>query len=295
MSTSTPAESALGLRAGQYPFASHVFEHEGGTLHFLDDGSGPPLFMVHGNPTWSFLYRKLVLALRQDFRCIAVDLPGFGLSRPPPGYDYRPESHARHVAALLGHLDLRAGTLVAHNWGGPIGLAAALLLEPRRLERFVLGNTWAWPVNGIWHFECFSKLMGGPLARYLAPRYNIFLNHVVPGAMRRGPLATDVLEAYKAPFRRSADWRGTHVFPACITASRDFLAEVERAVSALSGEQVLLLWPDGDIAFQARELARWRGLLAGPQIVTVDDCGHYLWEEADIEVAGAMQAWLTAR
>lgn len=171
----THAEDGLGLEPGSFPFESHFCAVGGAKIHYVDEGQGTTLFMVHGNPTWSFLYRDVIRALRSRFRCIAIDLPGFGLSDPPDKFGFLPEDHAHVVAALLAELGVKDGVLVAHDWGGPIGLAAAIA-QPGRLTRFVLGNTWAWPVNGEWHFERFSRLMGGPFGRVAAKHWNLFVN-----------------------------------------------------------------------------------------------------------------------
>lgn len=284
------AEQALGLGAGQFPFDSHFVDVGDTAMHFIDEGRGPVLLMVHGNPTWSFVYRHLVARLRQEFRCIAVDLPGFGLTPAPAGFDYRPDSHAERLARLVRQLGLQGATLVAHDWGGPIGLAAAQAC-PQALERFVLGNTWAWPVAGQWHFEWFSALMGGALGRFMAPRWNLFVNGVLPRATRRGRLAPQVLQAYRAPFQRRGDWTGTHVLPRSIVGESAFLAGVEGFVRSLDPARVMLLWPDGDIAFRATERDRWRQLLPGVECVPLARCGHYPWEEAPGEASDAILSW----
>ena len=288
--TPSHAEEALGLAPGSFPFASHFLETGGARLHFVDEGQGPVLFMLHGNPAWSFLFRKLIDGLSDRFRCVAMDLPGFGLSSPPDGFSFRPEDHVPFVVALLDHLAIEDGTLVANDWGGPVGLAAALA-APTGLTRFVLGNTWAWPVNGDRHFEWFSALMGGPVGRWGARRFNLFVNGVVPAAMRRGRLPRGVMDAYRAPFRKSGDTTGTHVFPACITDSHDFLAGLEAGVGALDGRRFLFVWPDQDIAFQDKELARWRVMLPGAAVVPVARCGHFVWEEAAEDAIAAITGW----
>ncbi|MFN9030470.1 MAG: alpha/beta fold hydrolase [Betaproteobacteria bacterium] len=287
------AEAELGLTPGLFPFRSKFFDVASARLHYVAVGRGPLLFMLHGNPTWSFLYRKMIAALASRYRCVAMDLPGFGLSRPPVGFGYRPEDHVPLVRALLGQLNARDATLIAHDWGGPIGLAAALG-APGRLTRFVLGNTWAWPVNGDWHFEWFSRLMGGPIARALAPRYNLFVNGLMRGAMRRGPLPAEVLEAYRAPFKRSGDAKGTWVFPGCIVGSRAFLQRLEEEVARIDGRRVLLLWPDKDVAFRRKELARWQTLFPAASVVSIANCGHYLWEEAAEDCLAAVNHWLVS-
>ncbi len=287
----THAEEALGLEPGTFPFESRFCQVGGARVHYVDEGQGPALFMVHGNPTWSYLYRHMIAALRADHRCIAIDLPGFGLSTPPDGFQFRPEDHTPVVAALLANLGVEDATLVAHDWGGPIGLAAAFA-EPRRLTRVALGNTWGWPVNGDWHFEWFSRLMGGPLGRVGAWRGNLFLNGVMARSMRRGPLTPAARHAYQAPLRDPARRTGTHVFPAAITRSRTFLRGIERRLSELDGRRVLFLWPDGDIAFRDAELRRWRSIYPEAQVVHLHRCGHYLFEEAGPECAVALAQWL---
>ena len=188
-------------------------------------GSGPPVVMIHGNPTWSVLYRGLIEGLRGQYRCMAVDLAGFGLSVPPPDFSFRPEDHARLIAGLLDRLDLKDAALVAHDWGGPVGLGAAMMTSGR-ISSLCLGNTWAWPVNGDFHFEWFSKLMGGPIGRFGSERYVTFVNLVMPSAMRRRKLSAQELDLYRAPFVKLQSRRGMHVFPWEITASRDYLARV---------------------------------------------------------------------
>lgn len=289
--TEVSAEHRLGLAPGLFPFRGHLREIAGAREHSVDGGSGPPLVMLHGNPTWSFQFRHLILALRSDFRCLALDLPGFGLSDPPPGFGFRPEEYATLVAGWLAACDLRGATLVAHDWGGPIGLAAACA-EPGRITRFVLGNTWAWPLNGSFHFEWFSRLAGGPVGRFGVRRFNLFVNGLMPAAMRRGRLPPAVMQAYRAPFADPRRRTGMHVLPAALTGSRDMLARLERDLQAIDGRHVMFLWPDRDFAFRPVELARWRALFPAAQIVTLANCGHFLFEEAGAECAAAIAGWL---
>lgn len=284
------AEAELGLAPGLFPFRSNFLDVAGARLHYVAVGRGPLLFMLHGNPTWSFLYRKMIAALADRYCCVAMDLAGFGLSRPPAGFSYRPEDQVPMVQALLDHLDARDATLIAHDWGGPIGLAAALG-APGRLNRYVLGNTWAWPVNGDWHFEWFSRLMSGPLARALALRYNLFVNGLLRGAMRRGRLPAQVLDAYRAPFRRSCDAKGTWVLPGCILDSHAFLRTLESDLAQVDSGRVLLLWPDGDVAFRQKELSRWQKHLPKAKVVPIANCGHFLWEEAAEDCLAAIESW----
>lgn len=124
-----------------YPFAPRTFATQYGAMNYLDEGSGLPAVMVHGTPTWSFLYRHFVKALSGRYRCVVPDHLGFGLSDRPKGFPFTPRAHAANLTALLDHLDLKEYTLVVHDYGGPIGLASALK-HPERVRALVIINTW---------------------------------------------------------------------------------------------------------------------------------------------------------
>src|SRR5262249_28039447 len=126
-----------------YPFESHFAQIDGARLHYVDEGSGAPLLLLHGNPTWSFLYREIIKGLSDRFRCVAVDYPGFGLSRAATGYGFTPAEHSRMVEQLVLQLDLSEVTMMVQDWGGPIGFALATR-HAHRFAAFVIGNTWAW-------------------------------------------------------------------------------------------------------------------------------------------------------
>ena len=284
------AESRLNLKAGSFPFRSHYLEVGKARLHYVDEGTGPTLLLLHGNPTWSILYRGLIEQLRDAFRCIAADLAGFGLSEAPPGFSFLPQDHAALIAAFIERLELQNATLIGHDWGGPIGLAARAHTG-ERINRLCLGNTWAWPVNGDFHFEWFSKLLGGPIGRMLARRYAVFINVVMPSSMRRRKLSEDEMAGYRAPFRDPNTRRPMHIFPAAITGSRDFLREVEFSLQNFRGP-VGFVWPENDIAFRDKELSHWRALLPQAEVVRIARCGHFLWLDAPEESAHAVRSFL---
>ncbi len=288
----TDAERRLALPSGAYPFKSHYAAVDGAQLHYADEGEGPLVLMIHGNPTWSVLYRGLIEGLRGQYRCIALDLVGFGLSAPPPGFSYTPEDQARLVASFLDRLDLKDATLIGHDWGGPVGLGAAMMTGGR-ISRLCLGNTWGWPVNGDFHFEWFSKLMGGPVGRLGSERYMTFVNLVMPSAMRRRKLSAQELDLYRAPFREVQSRRGMHVFPWEITASRDYLARLADFVANFRGP-AFFVWPENDIAFRDKELARWKELLPQAEVRRLPKCGHFLWIDAPDECLTAVRGFLGA-
>lgn len=285
----TTAEERLGLAAGQFPFESRFLSVDGATLHYVDQGKGSVVLMLHGNPTWSFLYRRVIPALRERYRCLAFDLAGFGLSTAPAGFNYLPQEHCGTIAAALAALDVREATLVAHDWGGPIGLGA-MLASNGRITRLILGNTWAWPVNGDFHFEWFSKLMGGPIGRWASERFAFFVNGVMPSAMKRRKLTAEEMHAYRAPFADRTR-RPMYVFPRAITGAGGWLAGIERGMRSYCGP-AHFIWPENDIAFREKELRRWRTLLPQATVTRIPRCGHFLWEDAPEETLTALETAL---
>lgn len=166
--------TAAWLDRTEYPFASHYLELPAARLHYVDEGEGEPILMVHGQPTGSFMYREAIRGLAPHFRCIAVDLLGFGLSDKPEQWSYRPEEHASHIGVLVDHLELDRTHLLVHNWGGPIGRFRA----PRResVGRFrkgrareALGAGLHRPLHG------FPRLPTQVLGRRLLGLYNEYV------------------------------------------------------------------------------------------------------------------------
>ena len=277
-----------------FPFESRVIALDGNLVHYVDEGQGPVLVFLHGNPTWSFVYRGVIAALRDRYRCVALDYPGFGLSRARPGYGSLPGDHAAVVAAFLAELDLTDVTLVVQDWGGPIGMWAALA-QPERIAGLVIGNTWAWPVNGDRHFAMFSAAMGGPPGRFLCERANLFVRVMVPkGHHRRHPTHEEMahyLNALDTPDRR----RATAIFARQIIRGGAFLGDVASRLDAITDRPALIVWGDADIAFRDTELRRWEALLPDHRTVVLPGAGHYVQSDAAAEFGQAVDEWLVAR
>jgi haloalkane dehalogenase len=272
-----------------YPFESRYAEVADSLVHYVDEGSGPPLLLLHGNPTWSFLYRDVVKGLRDRYRCIAVDYPGFGLSSAAPGYGYTPAEHAGVLEQFVLRLDLTGVTMMVQDWGGPIGFAVATR-HPERFAAFVIGNTWAWPKSDP-GTQLFSRLLGGPIGRRLIAQRNVFVERILPGGVRRRSLPDVVMDAYRGPFPTPASRRPTAVFPREILGSRPFLAETERRLPGLRDRPALIVWPTRDVAFRDRELRRWEQLFPDHRTVSLDGAGHYIQEDAPDEIVAAIRGW----
>jgi haloalkane dehalogenase len=245
--------------------------------------------MVHGNPTWSFLYRDVIRALRADFRCVAVDLPGFGLSPAPAGYGFEPSEHAGVLAALVAELDLAGYVLMGQDWGGPIGLAAAGR-APDRVAGLALGNTWAWSMSGRPDARLWSFSFGGVPGRFAVEQLNLFTRLAVRGGVRRKPLTPAERRHYEAPFPTPASRRPTWVLARAVAGSRPFFEEqVEPALRELADRPAVLPWGDKDPVLGEDACERLAGRLRDARVVRLAGAGHFIQEDAPQELAAAVR------
>ncbi len=273
-----------------FPFRSRFLDVAGCRVHYVDEGQGPPLLLLHGNPTWSFLYRHLIAGLADRFRCLALDYPGFGLSTASAGYDYTPAAHAGVVEAFLLALDLTGVTVMGQDWGGPIGLGVAAR-HPARFRALIAGNTFAWPVGDVPRLALFSRFIGGPPGGVLIRRFNAFVNVGLPLGVRRRRLAPAVMAAYRGPFARPASRAPIRVFARELLTGRDFLAAVEAGLPRLAGLPALLVWGDRDPAFRAPERRRFERAFPRHRTVILRGAGHFIQEDAPGDLVAAIGAW----
>jgi haloalkane dehalogenase len=273
-----------------YPFEDRELAVDGARMHYVDEGEGPPLLLLHGNPTWSFLYRELIRGLRDRFRCIALDYPGFGLSVPALGYGFTPAEHARVVEDVVIALDLHDAAMMVQDWGGPIGFAVAGR-HPERFARFIIGNTWAWPVQRNPTVWAFARMMGGPVGRRLIQNRNIFVEAALPGGVKRVTLSPAVMAHYRGPFPTPASRFPVAVMPREILGSAPFLAGVEATLTRVADRPALIVWPDRDVAFGKRERRRWERVFPNHRTVELAGAGHYIQEDAPGEIVAAIRDW----
>lgn len=276
----------------EYPFEPQRFDAPAGSMRYVDHGTGTPIVMVHGNPYWSFEYRKLIRAFSSTNRCVAPDHLGFGLSDKPRDWDYLPESHAANFAALMDHLDLRDVTLVVGDWGGPIGISWALA-HPDRVRSIVIHNTWCWPVDDDWYYRAFSGFVGGPIGGVLIRTRNFFATSVVKRAYGdRSKLTPEIRHHIETPLADPAERQGTWVFPKRIIGSTQWLQSLWEKRGAISGKVSLIVWGMRDIAFREKELNRWTDAFPDAEVVRLPEAGHFVPDEAGEALITAMRGVL---
>jgi cis-3-alkyl-4-acyloxetan-2-one decarboxylase len=284
-----------------YPFQSHEFDLEGLRYHYLDEGSGEPLVMVHGNPSWSFYYRHLVTGLSDRYRCIVPDHIGCGLSDKPSDdrYDYHLERRVDDLEALLEHLDVTKDvTLVLHDWGGMIGMAWAQR-HPQAVRRLVLLNTAAFHLPPTKRVPWQLRLTRTPLGTVLVRGLNAFsLGAAYTGVTRR-PMSREVREAYCAPYdswqNRIATLRFVEDIP--LSASDrgyDLISDVEASLEGLRDRPALICWGEKDFVFDKLFLAEWEKKLPQATVRRFSDCGHYVLEDAPEEILDEVNRFLAA-
>lgn len=274
-----------------YPFSPRRFDTGSGVMSYLDEGQGnEAVLMVHGNPTWSFFYRNVVLALRGRIRCIVPDHLGCGLSDKPQDYNYTLGNHVENLGRLIDSLNLKKVHLVVHDWGGPIGLGVCL---PRheKLGKVVILNTAAFADTVIpWRIR-FCRI---PVLGELAVRgFNGFAWPATWMAVAK-PLPDPVKRGFLFPYDSWANRIATHRFvqdiPRGLGAPNDMeLAKIEEALPLLRDRSVKIIWGGRDFCFNRHYCDRWKGLLPNAATEYLPEAGHYLLEDAREAVVAAIE------
>jgi haloalkane dehalogenase len=294
MSVQTAVAARLPERlAPLYPFDDHGLELScGHRLHYVDEGTGPVLLMVHGNPNWSFYYRNLISGLRDTYRCIAVDHIGCGLSDKPENYSYRIGDHADNLVELIEHLGLKDITLIGHDWGGSIGLRAAQL-RPNQFTRFAFFNTAAFLLP-------LPRLLTVLRMPGIGPLFVRGLNVMVWAGMvtgDRSKLKGAVRAGYLFPYDSWANRVAVQRFVEEIpieTSHHNYalLTDLEAWLPAVADKPMLVGWGLRDPVFHPGYFAEWKRRFPRAEFHAFDDTGHWLLEEVPERIVPLMRGFL---
>ena len=286
----TPEEKLEGLPG--YPFESRYREVDGLRLAHLDEGEGKPVVFFHGEPTWSYLWRKVIPPVRDaGFRCIAPDYAGFGRSDKPTDLGwYTYDRHVELMAGLLEELDLRDATAVVHDWGGPIGLRLAVE-HPDRFSRIVIMETG--PFTG------HQKMSDAWFAfrDFVRENEDVPVGFLVKGGCRNDP-GDEVIAAYDAPYHEPAAKAGVRAFPLILPTTPDAVgaAEGKAVANALREDDrpALVLWADSDPILPFSVGERVSSELNFPAPRPIANASHFLQEDAGAEIGATIAEWLQA-
>jgi cis-3-alkyl-4-acyloxetan-2-one decarboxylase len=283
-----------------FPFAPHYYSSQGFDMHYVDEGSGEPVVMVHGDPTWGYLFRNFIPPLSQRYRCIVPDQMGMGKSAVPQDWErYRLEQHRANLEALLLHLDLHDISLVLHDWGGPVGLGFATR-HPERIKRLVLMNTWV-----------FAPWPGGPFPRLLVLirsergaafvlQKNGYLEPALLGTTHHSEkLTRTIMDAYRAPFptpeSRIAMLCWSRDIPVQETdVSYAEMKRIEQGLAQFTSTPILLVWGMQDPVLSASVLHRWQQIYPHATTYELEDASHFLQEDAPELIVQRIKTFLEA-
>jgi haloalkane dehalogenase len=285
----TPDEAFQGLPG--YAFEPHFVEQNGLRMHYVDEGSGDPVLLFHGEPTWSFLYRKVIPPVARIARVLAPDYFGFGRSDKPVEREwYSYDSHYASMERFVDELDLRGLTLVVHDWGGPLGLRLAAE-RPERVDRLVITNTGLYagrPPSDEWlRFREFVRRVGTDLR----PGQLVQLTCVTD-------LADDVVAGYDAPHPTPESKTGLLMFPELVPTEPNHpsAATMTRVRETLAGwrKPALVIFSDSDPIFSPRVGERFAELIPGAELgEPLEGAGHFLQEDKGEELGERIARWLS--
>jgi len=275
--------------ASEYPFKDNWLSYRDGYIHYLDEGKGPIVLLLHGNPTWSYIYRNIIKELRGEGRLIAPDYPGFGMSKAPSQHRFTPQEQSEAVTELIRHLELKNIVLVVQDWGGPIGMNYAVQ-NRSNLRGLVVMNTWAWPASTLQRL--FSIVMGGwPIGYWLQTRRNYFAKAMLPdGIYHKEKVTLNLRKAYTDPFPTVDSRKPTYVFPGQIRKAHAWLGKIEKQLPILGDLPTQIIWGNkGDPGFGPKELKKWQGFLKLNETETLNDASHFIQEDRPDRVVAAIR------
>lgn len=283
-----------------FPFKRNYLDRNGQKYHYVDEGSGEAVVMVHGNPSWSFYYRNLVSALSGNYRCIVPDHIGCGFSDKPgdKDYDYTLKSRIDDLEALLDSLAVQKNiTLVVHDWGGMIAMGYAAR-HPQRIKRLVILNT------GAFHLPATKKL---PLALWICRNtllgtllvrgFNAFSSVASYIGVKRQPMDKAIRKAYVAPFNSWKSRISTLRFVQDIPLFKNdksypLVSDIEKSLQHFQNVPTIICWGLQDFVFDKHFLNVWKQKMPHAEINEFADCGHYILEDASAEVIALIKKFM---
>ena len=277
------------LNTNEYPFKHHYFNVNDTTMHYVDEGEGEVILFVHGTPSWSFEFRNVIKFLSKKYRCIAIDHIGFGLSEKPAKYDYTVQNHTASLLKLITHLQLNQFTMLVHDFGGIIGLAAAEQI-PEKIKGLVMLNTWCRSIQDEPEYKKMKVILGSPLMPLLYRYLNFSAKYILPAAFgERSRLTPEIHQHFLRPFSKASERNGTIAFAKSLLRDQDYYASIGKKLTILKEKPVLIIWGMKDEFITEKHLLWMQEQFPGSKVVRYDDAGHFVLEEKSV-VAGPVIA-----
>ena len=279
------------LDRSEYPFPPRYFSINGQQLHYIDEGRGETLLFVHGTPSWSFDFRKLIKGLKADYRCVAVDHIGFGLSDKPERYDYSTQNHSQTLEKFVLEKQLENVTLVVHDFGAPIGLNVAMH-HPERIKGLVILNAWLWSSTHDPDFAKLARALRNPLLPFLYRTLNFSPRFLLPRSFGDQKLSPSLLKQYTRPFKNRRQRQGPLAFARSLLLDQDWFESLWYKKYDIAEKPGLLIWGMKDPLIKPAFLAKFQAGFPQATTVVLDGCGHFPQEECPAEVEQAIRTFL---
>ncbi len=274
-----------------YPFESRFIDIDGQQMHYIDEGEGTPILFSHGTPEWSFGWRDLIKGLRGQYRCIAPDLLGFGLSDKPAGADYSVQAHARRMEQFIEALSLKNFHIVGNDFGLSIALSYAIR-HPENVQKISFFNGWMWPLHEDPHYAGPARWMKTALGRLLYLRFNFPVTVVTPMAFGdKKKLTREVHRHYKQALPTPESRRAAYAFSGELLGATGFWASLWQQVGVLAQKPCLIFWGMKDAFVPPYELEKWEKALPGAKVIRFETAGHFVQEEEPERMVRELEAF----
>jgi len=275
----------------EYPFQSNFFLFEGVRQHYIDEGQGETLLFVHGTPSWSFDFRKVIKALSTAYRCIAIDHIGFGLSDKPADHNYATQQHAERLTAFIKHLNLTNIHLIVHDFGGPIAFCYALQ-NPGNIKSLAVLNSWLWSSEEDPDFKRLKPMLKNPLLPFLYKYFNFSARFILPSAFGEKPLSKSIARQYSRPFPNAKSRLGTLAFAQSLLKDQHWFEWQWQQIHKLTNTPTLFIWGMKDPVIKPKNLDKFRSAFKNTTVIRLETCGHFPQEEQPEAVSHAIQNFM---
>lgn len=275
------------LDKSAYPFTSNYFDVNGQKLHYIEEGKGETIVFVHGTPSWSFDYRNVIKKLKSNFRCVAIDHIGFGLSDKPEYYDYSTQNHSKTLEKFVLDKNLDNITLVVHDFGGVIGLNFAIQY-PKKIKRLVILNSWLWGSKSDPDFIKLSKILKNPILPFLYRHLNFSPKFILPKSFGDRKISKQTLRQYVQPFADRTQRNGVLAFARSLLNDQDWFEELWNKRQTISNKPTLLVWGMKDPIIKPPYLDKFQSGFSNAKTIRLETSGHFPQEEQPEVLTKAM-------
>ncbi|WP_162618656.1 alpha/beta fold hydrolase [Pedobacter yulinensis] len=275
----------------EYPFTSRYFAQGAFRQHYIDEGAGQILLFVHGTPSWSFEFRNLISALHSNYRCVAPDHLGFGLSDKPGSFPYSTPRHSELLETFVSGLGLKNITLVVHDFGGPIGLSFAMR-RPDLVQRIVVLNSWLWSSADEPGFKKLKKALSGPWVPFLYKYLNFPLRVLLPASFGRRKLPHKIRRQYRKPYASVRDRVALLACARALLRDQDWFESLWQKRGVLAAKPVLILWGTRDPMIAPAYAERFSGGFPLAQLYYIENAGHFPHEEEPDCIVSLIRAFI---